>query len=95
MTDPFQKVSTVALPLHQTQESTRDPLPVNSQERIQQNDNAHALETYQTRLEDFKAYLDRKSISNLELNTKSLVFDTAKDIENQGVYHHPLDRPQP
>ena len=95
MPDSFQKVSTLPIPKHQTQETTRNPLPISSPEDLQQSFEVHHDQSDRTRLEDFRAYLEHSSITNQRLNTRTLVFDTAQDISQNSIYHHPLDKPPP
>ena len=86
MVDSFQLVSSIPLPQHQTQQSTRDPLPVGSQEQIQRTNDADALEREEARFLDFRTYLDQRGIMNLAFNTRPLVFDTARDIQQNSIY---------
>ncbi len=83
MTDPIQRTSTIPLPQFQTNAGDLDPLPTDSPRRINED---------LTQRHDFAAYLDQSSISNVLLNTRSLLFDTAEEIRQNSVYQHPLSQ---
>jgi len=80
MTDPIQRTSTLPLPDFQTNQGDLDPLPTDSPRRIEED---------QIQREDFAAYLNQASITNVLANTKSLLFDTVQEIQQNSVYQHP------
>jgi len=83
MTDPIQRVSSLPLPDFQTSQGDLDPLPTDAPRRIE-ND--------QSERSDFAAYLNQSSLTNVQLNAKSVLFDTIQDIQQNSVYQHPLFR---
>jgi hypothetical protein len=94
MVDSIQASVSIPIPKYQTGEGTHDPLPTTSPAEIDRSDNARHDQTQQTKKDDFEHYLNQRSITNLAETTKSQSFDTVKDIEERGVYHHPLDKTQ-
>jgi hypothetical protein len=80
MTDSIQRTSTLPLPDFQTNQGDLDPLPTDSPRRINQD---------LTQRADFAAYLNQSSITNVQLNTRSLLFDTVQEIQQNSAYQHP------
>ena len=89
MTDPIQGTSSIPLPKYQTTAGDLDPLPTTSPREIKNSDDTRSTETDQNGRDNFATYLDQSSITNVELNTKSLLVDTAEEIRQNSVYQHP------
>lgn len=88
MSDPIQATSSIPIPIYQTLQGTRDPLPVSSSRAIEQKADA-ANSAQRSEADDgFKAYLERTSITLIESNQRK-ERDAADLIGEQSVYRQP------
>lgn len=88
MSDPIQASSTIPLPTYQTLQGTRDPLPMTSPAAIEKDSDADVEARQADEKADFKAYLDKTSITLLE-KTRAQQLDAADLISQSSTYLQP------
>lgn len=89
MTDALQASSSLPLPAYQTIQGSHDPLPLSSPQALSKALDARSAGDQADAVDDFKAYLDKTSVTLLAKTETKPEVDTAALISQSSVYSTP------